>query len=55
MIEFKNKDGFEVLHSDFSGLKNLCSLIDLSGLWNLNGLNSLYSHISSKNFLILMV
>ena len=55
IIEFKNKDGFEVLHSDFSGLKNLCSLIDLSGLCNLTGFNSLYSPNSSKNFLILMV
>ena len=54
-IEFKNKDSFEVLLSDFSDLKNLCSLIDLSGLCNLSGLNSLYSPISSKNFLILMV
>jgi hypothetical protein len=43
------------LSSDFLGLKNLCSLIDLSGLWDLTGLNSLYSHISSKNFLDLMV
>ena len=31
------------------------SLIDLSSLCNLTGLNSLYSPISSKNFLILMV
>ena len=44
IIEFKNKDGFEVLHSDFSSLKNLCSLTELSGLCNLTGLNSLYSH-----------
>jgi hypothetical protein len=50
-----NKDGFEVLHSDFSDLKNLSSLIELSGLCSLTGLNSLYSLISSKNFLFLMV
>jgi hypothetical protein len=31
------------------------SLIDLSSLYNLTGLNSLYSPISSQNFLILMV
>ena len=43
------------LSSDFPGLTNLCSLIDLSGLCNLTGLNSLYSHISSKNVLVLMV
>ena len=34
------------LSSDFPGLTNLCSLIDL---------NSLFSPISSKNFLVLMV
>ena len=45
----------EWLSSDFPGLTNLCSLIDLSGLCDLTGLNSLYSHISSKNFLVLMV
>ena len=43
------------LSSDFPGLTNLCSLIDLSGLCSLTGLNSLYSPISSKNFLVLMV
>ena len=32
----------------FSDLKNLCSLIDLGSLCNLNGLNSLYSPIYSK-------
>ena len=36
-------------------LRNLCSLIDLSSLYNLNGLNSLYSPIFSKKILILMV
>jgi hypothetical protein len=45
----------EVLSSDFLGLRNLCSLIDLSSLCNLTGLTSLYSPISSKNFLILMI
>ena len=53
--EFKNLDDSEVFSSDFSSLRNLCSHIDLIGLCNLSGLNSLYSHISSKNFLILMV
>ena len=53
--EFNNMDDSEVLSSDFSGLRNLSSLIDLSSLCNLTGLNSLYSPISSKNFLILMV
>ena len=41
MIEFKNKDDSEVLSSDFPGLRNLSSLIDLSGLCKLTGLNSL--------------
>ena len=50
-----NMDDSEVLSSDFVGLRNLCSLIDLSSLCNLTGLNSLYSPISSKNFLILMI
>ena len=50
-----NMDDSEVLSSDFVGLRNLCSLIDLSSLCNLTGLNSLYSPISSKNFLIQMV
>ena len=50
-----NMDDSEVLISDFVGLRNLCSLIYLSSLCNLTGLNSLYSPISSKNFLILMV
>jgi hypothetical protein len=47
----------EVFSSDLSGLRNLCSLIDLIGLYNgnnLTGLNSLYIPISSKTFLILM-
>ena len=39
----------------FSGLRNLCSLIDLSVLCNLAGLNSLYSPFIPKNFLILIV
>ena len=43
------------LSSDFSGLTDLCSLIYLSSLCSLTGLNSLYSPISSKNFLVLMV
>jgi hypothetical protein len=50
-----NLDDSEVLGSDFLGLRNLCSLIDLSNFCNLTGLTSLYSPISSKNFLILMV
>ena len=53
--EFKKLNNFGVLSSDLSGLRSLCSLIDLSSLCNLTGLNSLYSPISSKNFLILMV
>jgi hypothetical protein len=52
IIEFKNLDDFKDLSSDFPGLRNLCSLIDLSGLCNITGLNS---PISSKNVLILMV
>ena len=44
-----------LLSSDCLSLRNLCSLIDLSSLCNLTGLNSLYSPISSKNFLILMI
>ena len=46
IIEFKNQDDSEVLSSDFPGLRDLCSLIDL---------NSLYSPISLKNFLILLI
>jgi hypothetical protein len=49
IIEVKNLEDFEDLSSDFSGLRNL------DGLCNLTGLNSLYSPISSKNFLILIV
>ena len=40
MIEFKNLEDSEVHSSDFPGLRNLSSLIDLSGLCNLTGLNS---------------
>jgi hypothetical protein len=41
IIEFKNLEDSEVLSSDFPGIRNLFSLIDLSGLCNLSGLNSL--------------
>ena len=41
IIEFKNQEDSGVISSDFPGLKNLSSLIDLSGLCNLTGLNSL--------------
>ena len=50
IIEFKNQDDSEVLNSDFPGLRNHCSLIDLSGLCNLIGLNSLYSLIWAIEF-----
>jgi hypothetical protein len=50
-----NLDDSEVQSSDFLVLRNLCSLIDLSSLYNLTGLSSLYSPNSSKNFLILMI
>jgi hypothetical protein len=50
-----NLDDSEVHSIDFLGLRNLCSLIDLSSLCNLTGLSSLYSPNSSKNFLILMI
>ena len=52
IIKFKNLDDNEVLSSDFPGLRNLSSLIDLSRLCNLSGLNS---PISSKNFLVLVI
>ena len=39
----------------FLDLRNLCSHIDLGSLCNLNDLNSIYSPISSKNFLNLIV
>jgi hypothetical protein len=55
VLKLKNLDDFEDLSSDFPGLRNLCSLIDLCSLCNLTGLNSLYSPISSKNFLILII
>jgi hypothetical protein len=41
IIELKKQDDSEVLNSDFPGLRNHCSLIDLSGLCNLISLNSL--------------
>ena len=41
MIEFKNLEDSEVHSSDFLGLRNLSSPIDLTGLCNLTGLNSL--------------
>ncbi len=41
IIDFKDNEDSEVLSNDFSGLRNLYSLIDLSGLCNLTGLNSL--------------
>ena len=41
IIEFKNLKDSEVHCSDFPGVRNLASLIDLSGLCNLTGLNSL--------------
>ena len=44
IIKFKNLDAFEDLISDFPGLKNLCSLIDLC---NLAVLKSLYNPITS--------
>jgi hypothetical protein len=53
--EFKNLDDSEVLSSDFSGPRTSAYLIDLIGLCSLNGLYSLKSPISPKNFLILMV
>ena len=40
-ISAKNLDDSEVLSCDFPGHKNLSILIDLSGLCNLTGLNSL--------------
>ena len=55
IIEFKTLDNSEVLSSVFPGLRNLFSLIDLSGLCNLTGINSINSPISSINFLILMI
>ena len=48
IIEFKNQDDSEVLNSDFPGLRNHCSLIDLSGLCNLISLNCLYSLLNLK-------
>ena len=41
IIKLKNQEDSEVLSSDFPGLRNLSSLIDLSSLCNLTGLNSL--------------
>ena len=58
VLKLKNLRTWTTLKSSvviFSGLRNPCSLIDLGSLCNLNGLNSLYSPSSSKNFLILMV
>ena len=50
-----NLDNSDFLSSDFLRLRNLCSLIECSSLCNLTGLTNLWSPISSKNFLILMV
>ena len=47
--EFKIQDDSKVLSSNFQGLKNFCSLIDLSSLCNLTGLNSIYSPIFPKS------
>ena len=55
IIKFKNLDISGVLSSDFPGLRNLYSLIDLRDLCNLTSLNTLNSPISFKNLLILMV
>jgi hypothetical protein len=52
IIKFKNLEDTEIHISDFPGLRNLCNLIDLSGLCNLKGLKS---PISPENFLILIV
>ena len=41
MIEIKNLEDSEVLSSDFTGLRNLSSLIDIIYLCSLTGLNSL--------------
>ena len=41
IIEFKNLEDSEVHSCDFPGLRNLSSLIDLSGLCNLTGLDIL--------------
>ena len=41
IIEFKHLEDSKVLSSGFPGFRNLSSLIDLSGLCNLIGLNSL--------------
>ena len=41
MIEFKTLEDFEVHKSDFTGIRNLSSLIDICSLCNLTGLNSL--------------
>jgi hypothetical protein len=51
--EFKNLDDSESSVVISQALKP-CSLFDLIGLNNLNGLTDLNSPISSKNFLILM-
>ena len=53
--EFKNLDDSEVFSSDFWAFRNFCSLIDLISLCNLTGLHSLYSPISSKVFLVMMI
>jgi hypothetical protein len=41
IIELKNLEDSEVLSSDFLGIRNLSGLIDLIGLCNFTGLNSL--------------
>ena len=49
IIDFKNLDDSVVI---FQALQ--ISAASLTSACNLTGLNSLYSHISSKNFLVLM-
>ena len=53
--EFKNLVDSEVFSSDFWTFKTSACIIDLISLCNLTGLHSLYSPISSKCFLILMI
>ena len=56
--KFRNLYGYEVLISDFPGLKTSVASMRINGLYSLNnlrGLYDLYSLISSKKVLLLMV
>ena len=53
--EFKNLDDSEVLSIDFPGLKTSAVSMTSTASATIHGLNDLYSLISSKKLLIVMI